>query len=55
MMGKAFYITIILQGVIIAKTLSISSTNIFFLNFYSKAHKIIIKLNNKSVIQILDS
>lgn len=56
MTGRASYATIASRGATAVKTSSIPSTNAPFPNSYSsKAHEIIIKLNDKSAAQALDS
>lgn len=53
--GRVFYIVIILQSVIILEISYLSSGSITFTNLYNKVNKIIIKLNNKDVAQVLNS
>lgn len=54
-MRKISYTTIALQGPTATRTSSLSLINASFPNFYSKTHKIIIKLNNKSAARALNS
>ncbi len=55
MTGKASYATIASQGATEAGTSSLLPTSAPFLNSYSKANEIIIKLNDKSEARALDS
>lgn len=52
---KAFYTIIALKEIIITRIFFLLLINAFFLNFYSKTYKIIIKFNNKSAVQALNS
>lgn len=53
MTRKLFYVILASWGA--ARTSPIPLTNILFPYFYSKAYKIIIKVNDKSAAQVLDS
>ncbi len=55
MTKKASYATIASRGATAARTSSLPPTNASFSNSYSKANKIIIKLNDKSEARALDS
>ena len=55
MTGKASYATIASRGATAAGISPLLPTNAPFPNSYSKAHKIIIKLNDKSAARALDS